>query len=66
MLICLHATDFQYALIKDIVETLTWDAATLSRLRVDSFEYLRLPVETGIESSFSSPPGGFIVDPHPH
>ena len=33
--------------LKDIVETLTGDAATLNRLRVDSFEYLRVPVETG-------------------
>ena len=36
--------------LKYIVETLTVDAATLSRLRVYSFEYLRVPVETGLYS----------------
>ena len=37
--------------IKDIVETLTWDAATLSKFRVDPFEYLRVPVETFLKCS---------------
>ena len=35
--------------LKDIVETLTDDAATLIRLRVDSFEHLRVPVQTGLK-----------------
>ena len=37
--------------LKDIVETLTGDAATLSQLRVDSFEYLGALVETGLYSN---------------
>ena len=35
--------------LKDIVETLTGDAATLSRLILNSFEYLRVPVEMGLQ-----------------
>ena len=34
--------------LKDIVEILTGDVATQGRLRVDFFEYLRVPVETDL------------------
>ena len=53
--------------LKDIVETLTGDAATLSQLRVDSFEYIweslwkRAFTQFNLSFYFCTPRGPFVL-----